>query len=199
MSNTPKKKEFSDRKADPNVMTSTDFSFVRRHWYVSVKVVAVYLILSLVTYAFDPPLWLYWGFSALCFVAWIYFDYTDIYRMAMRDYNLVKFGYIPYEEKRGLRVGLLAQIPGVLLFILICVTRRGSAENADFFRLLYFILYSPAVNVISALEDTTRLIYLLPLCVIPPVSFLAYKNGYNNIGIMNKIIYKSREKDKRLR
>ena len=41
--------------------------------------------------------------------------------------------------------------------------------------------------------------YLIPMLFQPVIGYLAYKNGYNNKGIFYKLIYKSRDKDKRLR
>ena len=110
-SNENKKPEFSARSADPNVMTSTDFSFVRKHWYVGIKVLALYAIYAILTSSFSVPLWLNWTISVILLILWVYFDYTDIYKLAMRDYNVVKYGYLEYNPKRGLKTGLLAQIP----------------------------------------------------------------------------------------
>ena len=77
-SNEKNKPEFSARSADPNVMTSTDFSFVRKHWYVGIKTVALYMIFAILTSSFTVPLWVNWTFSILLLILWVYFDYTDI-------------------------------------------------------------------------------------------------------------------------
>jgi hypothetical protein len=60
--------------------------------------------------------------------------------------------------------------------------------------------------VIGAIQSVTDLsvwlyapFYLIPMVIQPVIGYLAYKNGYNNIGIFYKLIYKSRDKDKRLR
>lgn len=204
--NENKKPEFSARTADPNVMTSTDFSFVRRHWYAAIKVTALYLIYIIITSSFSLPLGVEWLVSCVLLVLWVYFDYTDIYRAAMRDYNLVKYGYIEYNPKRGLKTGLLAQIPGLIFVVLMCVLSLGSGTWSDLCGVLWLVFYSPFVTMIGAIKSVLQVsvwlyapFYLIPLLFQPVIGYLAYKNGYNNIGIFYKLIYRSRDKDKRLR
>lgn len=206
MPSNTQKPEFSARSADPNVMTSTDFSFMRKHWYVSIKVMALYIIYIILTSSFTLPLWVEWTISAVIMVLWIYFDYTDIYKAAMRDYNLVKYKYIEYDPKRGVKTGLMAQLPGLLCVIFMCVLSLGSGTWSDLFGVLWIVFYSPFATVIGAIKmsiDTSvwgyAPFYLIPMVVQPIVGHLAYKNGYNNVGIFYKFIYKSRDKDKRLR
>lgn len=206
MASNNKKPEFSARSADPNVMTSTDFSFMRKHWYVSIKITALYLIYIILTSSFTLPLWFEWVISLVLIVLFVYFDYTDIYKAAMRDYNLVKYKYLEYDPKRGLKTGLMAQIPGVVCVLLMCVLSRGSVLWSDFFGVMWMVFYSPFVTLIGAIKmtiDTSiwgyAVFYLIPCLLQPIVGYLAYKNGYENKGIFYKFIYKSREKDKRLR
>ena len=207
MSNETQKPEFSPRTADPNTMTSTDFSFVRKHWFVGVKTVALYIIFAVITSSVDVPYTLYWILSALMLALWIYFDYQDIYKPAMRDYNLVKYGYLEYDQNRGLKTGLLAQIPGLFCVILMCVLSLGSGIWSDLFRVLWLVFYSPFMVLIGAIQSAmpnasiwqVAPFYLIPMVFQPIIGWLAYKNGYNNIGIFYKFIYKTRDKDKRLR
>lgn len=206
--NPPRPKpEFSARSADPNVMTSTDLSFVRKHWYVGIKTVALYIIFSVLTSSVSVPYWLYWLLSIVILVLWVYFDYIDIYRLAMRDYNLVKYNYLEYDSKRGLKTGLLAQIPGLVCVIMMCVLSIGSSTWSSLFQMLWVIFYSPFVVVIGALQTAMNNssvwldapFYLIPMLIQPIIGYFAYKNGYHNIGILYKLIYKTRDKDKRLR
>lgn len=206
MASNNKKPEFSARSADPNVMTSTDFSFMRKHWYVSIKITALYLIYIILTSSFTLPLWFEWVISLVLIVLFVYFDYTDIYKAAMRDYNLVKYKYLEYDPKRGLKTGLMAQIPGVVCVLLMCVLSRGSVLWSDFFGVMWMVFYSPFVTLIGAIKmtiDTSiwgyAVFYLIPCLLQPIVGYISYKNGYENKGIFYKFIYKSREKDKRLR
>ena len=205
--NKAQKPEFSSRSADPNVMTSTDFSFVRKHWYVGIKTVALYIIFAVITSSIKVPYWLYWVLSIVILVLWVYFDYHDIYKLAMRDYNLVKYKYLEYDPKRGLKTGVLAQIPGAICVILMCVLSLGSGTWSDFFRVLWLIFYSPFMVIIGAIQNAfadasiwaIAPFFLIPLLFQPIIGYFAYKNGYNNIGILYKFIYKTRDKDKRLR
>lgn len=207
MSSNSKKPEFSPRTADPNMMTSTDFSFVRKHWYVGVKTLALFIIFSVLTSSVDVPYWLYWVLSIVIIVLWVYFDYSDIYKLAMRDQNLVKYNYLEYDPMRGLKTGLLAQIPGLVCVLLMCVLSYGSATWSELFQVLWLVFYSPFMVVIGAIQTALpgasvwaiAPFYLIPMLFQPFIGYLAYKNGYNDIGILYKLIYKTRDKDKRLR
>lgn len=201
-----KKPEFSDRSKDANVMTSTDFSFMRRFWYASVKITAVYLIYIILTSQFTLPLAAEYFVSIVLLILWVYFNYTDIYRAAMRDYNLVKYQYIQYDPLRGLKTGLKAQIPGVVLVLFMCILSLGSGTWSDLCGVLWIVFYSPFVTFIGLMKSLISTsvwgyapFYLIPMLFQPAIGYLAYKNGYNNIGIFYKLIYKSRDKDKRLR
>ncbi len=200
------KPEFSPRTADPNVMTSTDFSFVRRFWYASIKATALYLIYAFFSNSFALPIGVEWAVSILLLIVWIYFNYMDVYKAAMRDYNLVKYHYIEYDKKRGLKTGLLAQIPGICFVLLMCLLSLGSGTWSDLFGVLWLVLYAPFATLIGAIKSALSVsiwgyapFYLIPMVFQPVVGYLAYKNGYNNVGIFYKLIYRSRDKDKRLR
>ncbi len=205
-SNSNQEPEFSPRSADPNMMTSTDLSFARKHWYVGIKTVALYIIFAIITNAINVPYAVYWVISIIILLLWFYFDYQDIYKLAMRDQNVVKYGYIEYNPNRGLRTGLEAQIPGLLCVILMCVLSIGSGTWSDLFRVLWLILYSPFMMIIGAIQNAMPNLsvwakapfYLIPMVIQVGIGYLAYRNGYNNVGIFYKLIY-SREKDKRLR
>ena len=198
MSNNSSKPEFSPRTADPNVMTSTDFSFVRKHWYTGVKTVALYIIFAVLTNSITVPYVIYWLLSAVILVLWVYFDYQDIYKLAMRDYNLVKYHYLEYDPKRGLKTGLLAQIPGLVCVLLMCVLSLGSGIWSDLFRVLWIVFYSPFAVMIGAIQIALpnasiwllAPFYLIPMLFQPAIGYLAYQNGYHNKGIFYKFIYK---------
>ncbi len=184
---------------DPNMMTSSLMSFVRKHWFSSIKVAMVYFIAVYCTAVFDPGTWLIVLISAVLFCAWIFFDFSDTAKLAMRDVNLVKYSYIEYDRFKGLKTGLIAQIPGLLLSVLIVLTRSSSGRFNDWLRIFYFILYSPAAWLIGAVQDQTMAIYFAPLAVIPVVSTLAYYCGYHEIPIYTRLVYKNRAKNKKLR
>lgn len=186
-----------------NTMSSTFFSFVRKFWYASIKTVAVYIILYLCTYALfknsESTRAVYWVFSALCLVLYIFCCYVDIWRKALRDFNLVKYEYITYNKYRGLLAGLVADIPGLIVIILILVTQAaGAASYVDVFKVAYFALYSPFVMLVSTFSG--NILYFLPLIIPPVAGALAYHCGYHNIGLVAKFMYNTdRAKNKKFR
>jgi hypothetical protein len=177
---------------DPNMMTSPMFTFVRAHWYVSIKTFVVYLILYFCTASLGLD-WTTTACSVITFLVWVYFDYTDIYLKAMRDVNVVKYGYIQYDKLRGLKAGLLAQIPGLFLTIMLLVLSEAN-EYYSLFSAFYLVLYSPLMQLIGALKDSFVLIWVLPLLVVPITSQLGYFCGYNGLasGAMNRLIYRKK-------
>ncbi len=178
---------------DPNMMTSPLFAFVRAHWYVSIKIVALYMVLYLMIFSFLSEISTCIAvISIISAVAWLFFDYSDIYQKAMRDVNIVKYGYIQYDRFRGLKSGLLSQIPGLIIVILIYITRSSTDYN-DIFKLAYFVLYSPVAQTVGSLS---LWFWLLPLLIVPIVSHVGYICGYKGLAgnTMNKLFYRSRKK-----
>lgn len=188
-----------------SVLTSTFFSFVRKHWYASIKATMVYVILLIATYSFvTGSSWanvFYTIVSIITFIGFACFSYVDTWRKALRDYNLVKLEYIEYNKYRGLLSGLAADIPGFIICILIMIAMRaGSSEYLDIFKVAYFIFYSPFVTLVTAVSPSFKAIYFLPLLVTPITGALGYYTGYRNIGLLGKVIYKTdRSKNKKLR
>lgn len=181
---------------DPNMMTSTMFSLVRMHWYVSIKVVALYIVLYFITFSFSTGTTIQIVRTVITCLAWVFFDYSDTYSKAMRDVNIVKYGYLEYDKLRGLKSGLLAQIPGLVVVFLIWLT-RGTVEYSDAFRMAYFVLYSAPIQIVTVLEDSVSyLALLLPLIVVPITSTIGYYCGYNGMagGMMNRFVYRNRKK-----
>ena len=185
-------------RSDPNMMTSTLMSFVRKHWFASIKVAMVYFIVIYCTSIFNVGDGFYTLLSVALLLLWIYFDFCDITRLAMRDVNLVKYEYIKYDRWKGLKTGLIAQIPGLLLCILIIITRSSAGRYGDWLRMFYFILYSPAAQLVGRYAEQTLAVFFAPLPVIPLVSVFAYYCGYHEIPLWTRIVYKNREKNKKL-
>lgn len=187
---------------DPNMMTSTMFSFVGKHLYVSIKVVMIFIILSIFTYAFDLGDWIYFVISGICLLAYIFFDYQDSWNRGVRDNNLVKYKYIKYNKYKGLISGLLSQIPGVIIIILILITLNKPSTYHDIFKLGYLILYAPTAPLVRYFQYSMPILFFLPAFICPIVSTIAYYCGYRNIGILQKMLYNQkndRSKNKKLR
>ncbi len=196
----------SNNYNDSNTMSSTMFSFVRKHWYASIKAVAVYAILYFCTFSLvngtGKEFSVYWIISVLCGIMFVFFSYMDTWRKAVRDNNLVLYKYIEYNKWRGLISGLLADIPGLVVIAFILIAKAaGSTSYVDFAKVGYFILYSPFVLLVSAFEESSHgLIYFLPLVITPITGAAGYYFGYRNIGLVGQFIYKTdRAKNKKLR
>ncbi len=184
---------------DPNVMVSPMSGFIRMHIFAEFGALAVFVLAELLFLNMGFGLWLEILLSVICTLFWVAVDFRSTLNAAMRDRNLVKFHYIKYDKWKGLKSGLYAQIPGLVIIILIWVTNRTSSNVNEWARLFYFIFYAPVSTLVGHLENLSQLFWLLPLWICPLVSSLAYYLGYNEVPFLAKIMYSNRSRNKKLR
>ncbi len=184
---------------DPNVMVSPMSGFIRMHLYAEVGALAVFTIAELLFAGLELGAWFEFVLGAVCTVLWIVFDFSSTLNAAMRDRNLVKYKYIQYDKWKGLKSGLFAQIPGVVVIILIWLTNSRPGGLNEWVRLFYFILYGPITPFTGALTPISQAFFLLPVWICPAVAALAYYCGYNEIPFFANIVYKNRARSNKLR
>ena|GEM_PF-5254158 len=120
-------------------------------------------------------------------LAWLLFcasAYSDSWRVASRDLNLVKFGHITRRPAKGLVACLLAQAPGVLLSLLALFGVRWAITACMLFYLPYlwlFVLVTPFVFAP---------ILFIPAMITPLFSHWGYYNGYRYFSLYHRIVYK---------
>ena len=180
-------------------MVSPMYGFVRMHIFAEFGALAVFVLAELLFMNLELGLWFEVVLSIVCTLFWVLVDFRSTLQAAMRDRNLVKYNYIKYDKWKGLKSGLFAQIPGLVVIIAIWVTHTSSSSVNDWARLLYFILYAPVSLVVGHLENVSQLFWLLPLWICPAVSTLAYYLGYNEVPFLAKIMYSNRSRSKKLR
>ncbi len=184
---------------DPNLMVSPMGGFVRMHIFSEFGALAVFVLAELLFMQLGFGLWFEIVLSIVCTLFWVIADFRSTLNAAMRDRNLVKYNYIKYDKWKGLKSGLYAQIPGLIVIIMIWVTHKTSSSLNDWSRLLYFILYAPVSTLVGHLENSSQLFWLLPLWICPAVSTAAYYLGYNEVPFLAKIMYSTRAHNKKLR
>ena len=184
---------------DPNVMVSPMSGFIRMHIFSEFGALAVFVLAEVLFMNLGFGLWFEILLSIICTLFWVVVDFRSTLQAGMRDRNLVKYNYIKFDKWKGLKSGLFAQIPGLVVIIVIWITHTTSSSVNDWARLFYFILYAPVSAVVGHLENISQLFWLLPLWICPAVSALAYHLGYNEVPFLAKIMYSNRSRSKKLR
>lgn len=184
---------------DPNVMVSPISAFVRTHLFAEISAVAVYFIVEIMISGLELGLWVDVALGIACTILWLVFDFYGTLNSAMRDRNLVKYNYIQYDKWKGLKSGLYAQVPGLVVIVIIWITNSSPSQLNSWARLIYFILYGPTIAATAALEQIHTAFLLFPLWICPVISALAYHLGYNEVPFLTNIVYKNRARNKKLR
>lgn len=184
---------------DPNVMVSPMSGFIRTHLLASVSALAVFVIVEILFSSLGFGIWFETLLSIGCTILWIAFDFYATLNAAMRDRNLVKYNFIKYDKWKGLKSGLYAQIPGLVVIIMIWVTNGSAGKLNNWARLFHFILYGPVATFVGFLTQIHQVFWLFPIWICPVVAALAYHLGYNEVPFLANIVYKNRKNSKKLR
>lgn len=123
------------------------------------------------------------------------FIYPNLWSLGAKDSNLVYFKHKSEDKLRGLKIGLIASIPPIIIMLVIFIFGRN-IFNVALFALIFSNFYS-LIEVISGsalvLSELAiwQMLLMLLLFVIPiTIAFVAYLLGYKGISIGEKIIYK---------
>ena len=124
--------------------------------------------------------------------------YQRVWSIGISDNNKVKFDRAKQDKLRGFKIGCLATVPSVLVYILLLLGRFGVAPNLIFaiykmFNIHIFGYINMLFGIGTQLFNVP--IYKLalaavPLLILPAVCAISYLLGYKDISISEKIIYK---------
>ena len=137
-----------------------------------------------------------------CLVVLIQFVYGEVWHTGTTDNNKVHFGRITYDKYRGIKIGALAMLPFLLLFIGLAVLKIFCP---GFPLIVYKLLNSSVFSIIdiifgsasklSQLSVVRMVLSLSAFAVVPLISHIAYTLGFKQFSISEKLIYK-KKKDK---
>ncbi|MCL2547471.1 MAG: hypothetical protein FWE06_09890 [Oscillospiraceae bacterium] len=130
--------------------------------------------------------------TLLFLVLYIYLAYQTVWPWGQRDYNKVKHERTRFHPYKGLLVGLVASIPGLLL-ILLTFALSTWLPNHNISNISYLVL-SLYYIVFYSLRAITHypLIYLLALTVLPIASQVAFRFGYRSYNPLHEIFYRKK-------
>ena len=133
----------------------------------------------------------------------IYFGivYSSLWNQGREDKNLANFGHIVLDRWRGIKIGLLANLPFLVMGGLLILSRFGLFWNFVFLYKIVNAQFWPLINLFRSTLDVMDfavwqvvVIALLPL-LTAAVSQLGYLLGIKDVSILQKLIYRDK-KDK---
>ncbi len=126
------------------------------------------------------------------------FPYNILWNLGSHDENYVLMGRMQKDEHFGLKVGLVANIPSAILYVLLLLGKWQVLPGVivKWHRILNpaFIPYIDAVEngatTAAELSATALLAVAAILLFVPAVCGLGYLFGYRQISIRERILYK---------
>lgn len=143
----------------------------------------------------------------LSFVAVLY---IEGWHAGERDVNMMNYGHIPRDPYRGLKCAMIAESVGLVLAILmvahgfVVLNQRAAGVDPALqtgisiaIPILYHAFYLPFLAALQKLELVSPLFCLVPVVIAPAIYHLAYTLGMKRISIMQKLVYKKPDSDKK--
>lgn len=138
----------------------------------------------------------------VCISSTAFFIYPIVWSFGNKDNNRVHFGRISEDKLRGFKIGLASMLPFFLFFIAFVVFALGVYEsfavilykfiNCYAFGFLDFII-GDAVYV-GELKIWQFALIFVALFIVPIIAHFAYLLGYKDISIIEKLVYKKKDK-----
>lgn len=127
--------------------------------------------------------------------------YTCIWRDGSSDYNRVKFGHMKYDKYKGLRAGLCAAIPQLVMWLAMIVCKLIHVNFAPAYKIFNFYLmnflnwlFGDIGMTIETISMGNILLSGITLLIIPAAAFPAYIIGYRQFSVSEQLIYKNLKK-----
>lgn len=136
----------------------------------------------------------------------IAFPYSMLWLQGDRDRNRVHFGRMDPDPWRGVRVGLMAAIPYMVVYVLL-IASKLSLFMDGFIHLARFIMtpFLPLYNLVAdpqAIVATADVpwwgiaVLLIPVAALPVICGGAYHLGYKQYSIREHLTYAKQDKKK---
>lgn len=131
-----------------------------------------------------------------CLLILIFFIYNDLRKIGARDINSVKYESHKEDKLKGLKIGLVAIAPSIILLIIALATPKFSTVlfgllNTYAYQLIFS--FSKGITYLADMAVWKVCVIGLFLLIVPVVSAISYLFGYKSISIKEKLIYKKVE------
>ena len=138
----------------------------------------------------------------LCGILVISFASSATYKRGFKDSNLVRIGNIKQDKLKGFKVGLIANIPFFVLFVLFVACGLGLAPslrvtlygylNSFIYPIIYLITGCSSDIIVSELNVLQYILLFLVQFIVPIICGVAYLIGFKEINLSEKIMYKKK-------
>lgn len=132
------------------------------------------------------------------FILALAFASNSCYKLGDKESNLVRIGHIKEDKLKGLKIGLIGNIPFFIIFVLYVVMAFGwlpkfptvwyAQINSHFYPLIMII--NGASQTVSQLRVWQFILLFMLQLVVPLISTIAYILGYKEINLSEKLVYK---------
>lgn len=135
--------------------------------------------------------------AVFCLILTVSFVYPKFWQMGTKDSNLVQFKHKTEDKLKGLKCGILAILPGIILLCVFYFVLRNTPIGI--YKIFNFSVYSLIDLVIGSdiyFKEVSFLQFLGLLAlksIVPLTAYGAYLLGYKNISLGEKFIYKKKK------
>lgn len=132
------------------------------------------------------------------------FAYPKIKQLGASDQNLCSGGRRKKDLLRGLKIGILSNVPNYIFLILIFALKNSVMKNFNmtFYKWSVCYLYAPAELVLGSGKVTADMVslcqfgvLLLIQFIIPLICTIAYISGFKNFSLSEKLVYSNKKGD----
>ncbi len=132
-----------------------------------------------------------------CFGILMSFTYPNLWDKGYKDRNMVLTGNVAADPLKGLKIGLISQIPALALIVVFAVIGNSSTVlykvmNGAFYSLIEFTVSGAAT--FGDLAVWKLFCFAAMIMIIPLITFIGYYLGYKDFSIGEKFIYKNKKK-----
>lgn len=120
------------------------------------------------------------------------------YKQGFKDANLVKIGHSKQDMLKGLKIGLIGNIPFFAITILMIILAAGTAPafrtvwyaflSGHFYSLIMWI--SDNALTVGEIGAAQYVLLMLVQFIVPIISCIAYILGFKGINLAERLVYK---------
>ncbi len=139
-----------------------------------------------------------WVAQILMGILFVAFPYSNLWYLGDHDRNNVQFGHAAEDLFRGAKIGLLANIPSTLAWIVLVISRATGVLPSYIVRYRwmniwfwpYFNHFIPGTVVKTAEVSWGGVFAMLPLLLVLPLTTgLGYLLGYKEFSVRDHLVY----------
>lgn len=143
------------------------------------------LTVNLASWIFPVVLQIFTGIFIITVIS------NKLYMIGFKDSNMVRIGRINEDLFKGLKIGLIAQIPP-FIFLIVSVIVNLKFALFRFLNAEYYLLLTAAAgkSVNMRMSPFRIAIMVLVLFIVPLIAHISYVLGYKGVDVVGKFVYK---------